>query len=558
MKKSFVLNTLALILIIALEKSSVMSCPANCKCRGKGSKCDSGFTSFPTGLDSITEYLSISGSESQKNSIPTLTKADFQSATSIFTLIITFSGVQTVQNEAFSSLQNLHDLTLADNEIKSISGDSFKGLSKLRTLDLSGNANCKIDKSVFAHISTLEELNLGNMNLQTLDKDLFSTLTHLKILKLYMNGIKRIHQDVLAPLSALQTLDLNGNQLLGLPVELKPMLNKVKNVHISENPWQCNCQLIWLRELPSSFVSSRTDTSDIICNGPQALKYHSFVNVPESNFVCIPPKVFRCDQTKYSLDVNHRLAINCEYEGDPVPEVKFIRPDGHEIDGRKTVEGKYAINENGTLTISSVASEDDGDWTVSAYNVSAQGDLKVNVHVIVTTTSTTTTSTSTTTSTTTTTTTTTTTPPPPPVGQKSTKSQVASLKSTSRPLSSALTQKPAAGVTQPDSRPNQQLTGKPPKTTINIDLLGPIDSIDNPYTKKIESSTKAVSDGGGNGGGDTNTVIKENPINYGLMAASAAGGGTIVGLISIILMCCKKKQNNEKNKVSPFEDDFDL
>jgi hypothetical protein len=183
--------------------------------------------------------------------------------------------------------------------------------------------------------------------------------------------------------------------------------------------------------------------------------------------------------------------------------------------------------------------------------------------VIVTTTSTSTTSTSTTTSTTTTTTTTTT---PSTVAVKSTKPQAA-VKSTSRPLSSALTQKPAAGATQPGLNPKQQQSAKPPKTTINIDLLGPIDSIDYPHTKKVETNTKSESGEGGNGdvssdggdrGGSGETVIKENPINYGLMAASAAGGGTIVGIICIIVMFCKKKQNNEKNKISPFEDDFDL
>ncbi|XP_053399907.1 leucine-rich repeat and fibronectin type-III domain-containing protein 5-like [Mercenaria mercenaria] len=560
MERFFILNTLTLILIISVERTSVLSCPTNCRCRGKAVKCSSGFSSFPAGLDATTVYLSISGTESQKNTISSLSKTDIQGIQSLFTLIITYSGVQTVQNDAFSILSNLHDLSLADNDIRTLTADSFKGLTKLRTLDLSGNTNCKLDKNVLTHISGLEELNLGNMNLQNLDKDFFTNLAQLKNLKLYMNGIKEIHQDVLAPLKALKTLDLNGNRLLGLPVELKPMFNNM-NVHFSENPWQCNCQLLWLRELPGKLVSSPIDTSEIICNGPKSLKYHSFVNVPESNFICIPPKVIRCDQTKYSLDVNLRLTISCEYEGDPIPEVKFVRPDGFEIDGRDTVSGKYELSENGTLTISSVAIEDDGDWTVSAYNKTAHGDLKVNVHVIITTTSTTTTSTSTTSTTTSTTTTTTTTTP-------TTTLKLTQGKTTSKlangPLASALSQNPVvatqagatqAGVThqQQAGATHQQQTAKP-KSTINPDLLGPVDVIDTRSTKKVDSTTQSVRDGKDK----VETVIKENPINYGLMAASAAGGGTIVGIICIIVMCCKKKQNNEKNKISPFEDDFDL
>lgn len=524
MEICFILYAFLLIWIVSVECTSMLSCPTNCTCRGKASRCTSGFTAFPQTFDASVEYLAISGSESQKNTITTIGKANLQRTGSLFTLVITYSDVHSVEDEAFDSLTNLHDLSLANNDIQNLKAETFKGLLKLRTLDLSGNINCKFDKNMLTYITDIEELNIGNMNIRSLEKDFFASTTKLKVLKLYTNGIKELHQDLFAPLQSLDTLDLNGNLLSGLPVELKPMFKAMKNVHFSDNPWQCNCQLLWLRELPASFVASRTDTSEIVCNGPSSLKYNSFVNVPESKFTCIPPKVVRCEQTRYSLDVNHRLTISCEFQGDPVPEVKWVRADSFEIDGKGTAKGKYEILGNGTLLIDSVDTTDDGDWTVTAYNSTAHGDLKINVHVIITTTSTTTTSTSTTTTTTSTTTTPTTT----------TGSTVRSTQSIATSSTSAI---PTSALLSRKSSANTPLPTQHHVTTEKSTKI--------PDTKFASS-------------GNSETVIKDNGINYGLVAAGAAGGGTIVGIITITAWCITKKKGNQQTKISPFQDGFDF
>ncbi|KAH3843803.1 hypothetical protein DPMN_117334 [Dreissena polymorpha] len=152
--------------------------------------------------------------------------------------------------------------------------------------------------------------------------------------------------------------------------------------------------------MPGLFVHSAYDSSSVVCNGPQKLR--SFLNVPDKDFLCISPKVLRCEQTPYSVDINQPLSIVCKFDGDSAPEIKWTRPDGHEYNGRNTSEGAYEVTQNGTLIVNGVTMSDYGEWKVMAYNKTASDEMPITVHVITTTISTSKTSTTTTTTTTTT------------------------------------------------------------------------------------------------------------------------------------------------------------
>ncbi|XP_052791930.1 leucine-rich repeat and fibronectin type III domain-containing protein 1-like protein [Mya arenaria] len=540
------MDSTRLIVVLAILLNTLIpgqALPTGCKqkpnqLRQYTLKCEGlSLTSFPTGLSTFS-FIYVSGDSTTKNNIPVLDPGDFQGLTKLFSLEIAWSQTQTIQVGTFAGLGELHNLNLANNNIRRLTADTFKGLPKLRSLDLSGNKDCEFDSTMFTNIAILEELNLGDMNLRKIDNSLFSGLRHLKVLKLQMNNIKKIHQNVILNIPSLQTLDINGNKLRGIPVELKSKFQSMTQIHISENPLQCNCQLIWLRELAERFYYSKNDASAIICNGPAKLKYSSFVNVPESEFVCIPPKVVRCQQTTYSLPEHQPLTIECEYEGDPEPEIKWRRPDGQLKDGRETNDGQYEITENGTLIVHSVNTIDDGSWTVTAYNKTASDDLAVPVHVILpttptltkpTTTTIKTTPSPTTPSTTTPTTTTPTTTTIPSTQKRTTTRGITVNKSTTAPLSR----------TQPKTQNHQLPTTATAATT-------------NQPGTEIEKETSPVSM---SPVGDDKP--NENGINWILMAAAAVGGGTLVGIVCLTIMCCKKKQDmHEKNKIEPFELDI--
>ena len=382
------MNVLSLIAVILsfcvlFQGTTVDSCPTNCKCRGKATKCGTGFSSSSmNGLDPTTEYLGISGSDSIQNNISTVQKSDFQSVQSLFSLDITFSNVRLVEDGAFSLLTNLRILNLANNDIQNLSANSFKGLTRLVSLDLSGNKNCGISKAVFTYIGTVEELNLGNMNIKILENGLFDNVPKLKKLRLYLNALTKIPTNTFSLLTSLEFLDISANNLSTLQSELEPLFSKLKQLNLAENPWQCSCQLLWIRGLPHSLTQSVTDKKDIICYGPDNLKYSSLNSIPGRMLHCMPIKIRNCENISYSIEEQEFILLPCAFDGYPPPEIKWTRPDGHEIIGRGNVEGNYEIFGNGTLSIHHVTGNDNGDWIVSAYNKTAHVDKRININVI--------------------------------------------------------------------------------------------------------------------------------------------------------------------------------
>ncbi|KAH3843742.1 leucine-rich repeat and fibronectin type-III domain-containing protein 5-like [Dreissena polymorpha] len=329
------------------------------------------------GLNPI-KFISISGDANNLNNIPTIRKTDFQAVSRVTSLVISWSQVKTVEDGAFEKMADLKTLSLTDNELESLNATTFAGIPLLKELDLSGNRICKFDETIFNNIQSISVLNLGDMNLLFIREDFFNSLHSLRVLKLYTNHIKTVSENLILNLPALENLDLSANQLQTIPVEWKPKFQTMKRVHLVENPLHCNCLLAWLQEQP---YQTTLDSGSLVCNGPQKLRYSSFLNVPDRDFVCIPPKVLHCEQSTYSVGVNQQLSIVCEYGGDPVPEIKWTRPDGQVYDGRNTSEGGYHVAENGTLLIYRVLMSDNGLWKVTAYNQTTSDNMLINVIV---------------------------------------------------------------------------------------------------------------------------------------------------------------------------------
>ena len=193
---------------------AVSSCPVNCTCRGLEVRCSPGLTGWPYGVTTIVTSLSLAGLPSKHNTLHHIQRQpDLLALVKLNRLVVTYSEITAVDDEALAGLSRSQFLSLADNELKSLNKNTFRGLPNLRTLDLSGNQNCQFNRTAFSLINDIKELNLGDMNITMLPVDIFSELNNLKVLKLYSNRLKTITFEMLENLSFLESLDISDNLL---------------------------------------------------------------------------------------------------------------------------------------------------------------------------------------------------------------------------------------------------------------------------------------------------------------------------------------------------------
>ncbi|XP_071128079.1 leucine-rich repeat-containing protein 4C-like [Mytilus edulis] len=330
-------------------------------------------------------------------------------------LIMRYCGIDAIDAGAFRTLPELKRLNLEFNKIQTLTQQSFQGLTKLTALDLTENRKCDIKPNTFDGLSTLLELRLGEMDLKTLDLNLLQSLRSLATLDLHGNRLKTLDWAVLSSLTNLKHIDLSGNQLTTIPSNMSSLFTQIVtkrgSIHLGNNPWKCNWEIKWLKNMSVSF-SSVFSIGNIICDSPANLQYISFISVPDPKLKPILPKILNCDKTKITVNEGMAVFINCTIKGDSIT-VKWINPTGTSFASSPLQQTGHNVYLNGSLYISSTSSSDLGNWTLSVSSKLGEDQRTVDVNVILSTTTTTTT-TKTTTTTTLTPTTITTTPTPTP------------------------------------------------------------------------------------------------------------------------------------------------
>lgn len=229
------------------------------------------------------------------NQISSIEEAAFMDLESLTELDLSDNDLPLVPD--FKGLKMLKSLDLKSNKIKLLSSDYFKGLKNLEKLDLSRNKIAGTVMGVFLHLPSLKSLDLSFNKIRVVHKDTFDGLQHLTTLSLQNNLLENISM-VLQDLSSLTSLDLSSNMLstkimsgmfpenienldlsynnikditeyafysnkelqklslkgnklstlamndLTIPIKR----SKTMMVYISENPFKCDCNLIWLRK----------------------------------------------------------------------------------------------------------------------------------------------------------------------------------------------------------------------------------------------------------------------------------------------------------------------
>ncbi|KAM9369132.1 platelet glycoprotein Ib alpha chain [Phaethornis superciliosus] len=197
-----------------------------------------GLSSVPLDLPEDTGILLLS-----TNRLSSLSTASFLPLTQLQDLDLSDNRMVALQTGA--RLPSLKELLLSHNVLGSL--PTLRGLPELTRLSVAHNNLSTLAPGAFRAVPRLQDLDLRGNQLRRLPQDVFAGLRALKDLDLSDNLLEELPRELLQDLQKLETLWLSGNRLQSLPTDFFPEGHFFAYVFLTENPWDCNCNLRYLR-----------------------------------------------------------------------------------------------------------------------------------------------------------------------------------------------------------------------------------------------------------------------------------------------------------------------
>eukprot|EP00094_Tigriopus_californicus_P005355 TCALIF_05164-PA protein Name:"Similar to LRRN2 Leucine-rich repeat neuronal protein 2 (Homo sapiens)" AED:0.14 eAED:0.14 QI:0/0.33/0.5/0.75/0.66/0.75/4/1171/640 len=230
----------------------------------------------PTAFKGLSALRILNLADNLLTSVPS---AAFQSLPHLAELRLSGNPLTTIGESAFISFQSLSILDLSSTRLRSLKSVSLQGLGTLRHLDLADNNLSSIPSEALSQVSHLESLDLGRNPFQVVHPNALGHLRGLKKLALsgcgqlvqiasqaFRNCIDLEHVTIslnhrLASLADdafdpavpnLRFLNLAGNDLRALSETLVPW-HQLRELDLSNNPWNCNCNMAFLPRILAHF-----------------------------------------------------------------------------------------------------------------------------------------------------------------------------------------------------------------------------------------------------------------------------------------------------------------
>ncbi|XP_069087227.1 chondroadherin-like protein [Pleurodeles waltl] len=234
------------------------------------------------------------------NSLFSLSAAALEGATHLTYLYLENNRFTSVPTGAFVSLPGLLSLHLQYNTIRQLSDNNMKGAQALRWLYLSGNNIASVAPTALASARLLERLQLEQNLLTEVPTSALRGLSGLQELRLSKNPIRQIESNAFQPVSGslqhlyldhlglekvsptafaglgprIKSLHLEGNKLQNLPEMTK--FTGLEVINLSDNPFQCECQLLPLRR----WIDKLNLKVGATCGSPQKVRGRKVKDVP--------------------------------------------------------------------------------------------------------------------------------------------------------------------------------------------------------------------------------------------------------------------------------------
>ncbi|XP_072213751.1 platelet glycoprotein Ib alpha chain [Excalfactoria chinensis] len=250
----------------------------------------------PAGLPEDTGILLLNA-----NRLPSVSTAAFRPLPALQDLDLSDNGLRAVHAEV--PLPSLKELLLSRNALEAL--PALQGLPALTRLALAHNRLQALPPAAFGAVPLLQDLDLRGNALRTLPEDAFAELRALKDLDLSDNALEELPGGLLRDLERLETLWLSGNRLRALPAGFFPEGHLFAYVFLTDNPWRCDCDLLYLR-------------SWILNN--QGSVYEPERGLGKLKVELAPEKVLCLGPPEHQLKPIIRFKPNCGHVGDAEEE----------------------------------------------------------------------------------------------------------------------------------------------------------------------------------------------------------------------------------------------
>ncbi|KAI5743053.1 hypothetical protein M8J77_013963 [Diaphorina citri] len=216
------------------------------------------------------------------NVFTTLADGAFNGLGRLSALDLRGAGLTNISDNAFRGLSGLRSLVLTDNRLQSIPTKQLSKLTRLEELEIGQNGFSMLEAGCFKGLSYLKRLEItGASNLTRVRKGAFADNLNLETLTLNKNPkLKIIEEDALVGLPNLYHLNLKENAFTSFSESMLAW-PELRTIDIAENPIECGCNILWLREM-----LVRRNTSAVFCNSPAPLKYKSLISLSAEDLGC--------------------------------------------------------------------------------------------------------------------------------------------------------------------------------------------------------------------------------------------------------------------------------
>ena len=300
----------------------------------------------------------------------------------------------------FDSLNKLEYLNLANNPLTNLAAGTFRGLHSLEELNLSGNKLKQLTYGLFHFSPRILFLTLDDTYIEIIHNTELLGLKHLQSLRMRNNKyLREIEQYVLADTPFIKYLDIAGNDLVFLPSSLSNLEHLV-DLDISDNPWACDCRMVWFAAWVDRQKSNNLTLSLLSC-GPHAYPNDMIPTLQHLN--CTGPHLtYKTPTNQYRLKSN--ALLECRYAANPNPSITWVTPSrevyhwnpdptipdffhkhphAHDeyLNPMRTIPPRIQVLDNGTLYIQNVTREDCGRYWCYASNPVANMTSDVLLHI---------------------------------------------------------------------------------------------------------------------------------------------------------------------------------